>query len=93
MRAMLCTMALAVASGHAAADESSFRLKDGPGREVVEAHCSTCHSLDYIEMNSPFLDRKGWQGSVGKMVTIMGAPISEEHVAAIVEYLNKHYGK
>ena len=37
-----------------------------------------CHSLDYIPMNSVFLDRKGWEGSVNKMVKVMGAPISEQ---------------
>ncbi len=36
-----------------------------------------CHSLDYIPMNSLFLDRKGWEGSVNKMIKVMGAPISE----------------
>jgi mono/diheme cytochrome c family protein len=76
-----------------AADESSVRLKDSPGRELVEANCIMCHSLDYIQMNSPFLDRKGWEASVNKMVKVMGAPIGEADARAIVEYLATHYGK
>ena len=36
-----------------------------------------CHSLDYIPMNSVFLDRKGWEASVTKMMKVMGAPIGE----------------
>jgi mono/diheme cytochrome c family protein len=77
----------------AAADESAVRLKDAPGRQLVESNCSMCHSLDYIPMNSPFLDRKGWEGSVKKMIGVMGAPISEADARAIVDYLAAQYGK
>jgi len=52
-----------------------------------------CHSLDYIPMNSVFLDRKGWEASVSKMVKVMGAPIGEQDAAAIVDYLATNYGK
>jgi mono/diheme cytochrome c family protein len=76
-----------------AADESGVRLKDAPGRELVEANCIMCHSLDYIQMNSPFMDRKGWDASVSKMIKAMGAPIREADAKAIVDYLATHYGK
>lgn len=76
-----------------AAGEDQIRLKDGPGRELVEANCATCHSLDYIQMNSPFLDRKGWEATLGKMVNAMGAPIPKEEVPKIVDYLTRYYGK
>jgi hypothetical protein len=52
-----------------------------------------CHSLDYIPMNSVFLDRKGWEASVNKMVKVMGAPISEQDAAVITDYLARNYGK
>ncbi|MCW5622979.1 MAG: cytochrome c [Burkholderiales bacterium] len=87
------TMALVLLAGAAGADEGDVRLRDGTGRSVVEASCSMCHSLDYIPMNSPFLDRKGWEASVTKMIKIMGAPIRAEDVPAIVDYLNKNYGR
>jgi len=76
-----------------AADESSVRLKEGPGRALVEANCVTCHSLDYIQMNSPFLDRRGWEASVNKMIKVMGAPVREDDAKAIVDYLAVHYGR
>jgi len=85
-------IALLVASP-ALADESQVKLKDGEGKATVEANCSMCHSLDYIPMNSVFLDRKGWEGSVNKMIKVMGAPIPERDVPAIVDYLTKNYGK
>ena len=75
------------------AGEGDVRLKDAPGKELVTANCSMCHSLDYIQMNSPFLDRKGWEASVGKMIKAMGAPIAEADVQKIVDYLASQYGK
>jgi hypothetical protein len=74
------------------ADESSIQLHDGPARELVEANCSACHSLDYIVMNSVFLDRKSWQAEVTKMVKVNGAQIADEEQAKIVDYLVNAYG-
>jgi cytochrome c5 len=84
---------LLVAAAPALAQESQLRLIDGPGRQLVEANCVMCHSLDYIPMNSPFLDRKGWEASVNKMVKVMGALIAEADAQKIVDYLAGHYGK
>lgn len=84
---------LALPAAAFAAGEAQIRLKEGPGRELVEANCATCHSLDYIQTNSPFLDRKGWEATLSKMVNAMGAPVPKEDVPAIVEYLSRHYGK
>ena len=83
---------LALAFG-AQAGEDAIELKDGPGREQVQRNCIACHSLDYIQMNSPFLDRKGWEASVGKMIKVMGARIDDADARVIVEYLAAHYGK
>ena len=75
------------------AAEVDLQLKDGPGKQLVEANCTMCHSLDYIQMNSPFLDRKGWEASVNKMIKAMGAPIAEADVQKIADYLASQYGK
>ena len=75
------------------AAEADIHLKDGAGKQLVEANCSMCHSLDYIPMNSPFLDRKGWEASVNKMIKVMGAPVAEGDVKNIVDYLAAQYGK
>lgn len=77
----------------ALADESGIKLKDGPGKDLVTANCVMCHSLDYISMNSAFLDRQGWEKTVDKMINVMGAPIAPENVAPIVDYLTRNYGK
>ena len=88
---LLAGAALVLASG-AVADERPVQLKDAPGKDLVLASCAMCHSLDYIPMNSRFLDRKGWEASVTKMIKVMGAPISPENAAKIVDYLASEYG-
>lgn len=77
----------------ALADEGRIKLKTGPGKELVSANCAMCHSLDYIQMNSMFMDRQGWAKTVDKMINVMGAPIKPEDVAPIVDYLTVNYGK
>ena len=67
-------------------------MKEGPGREKVEANCAACHSLDYIVANSPFLTRQVWDAEVTKMIKAFGAPISDADAKEIVDYLNANYG-
>ena len=74
------------------ADESSIQLRDDPARELVEGSCAACHSLDYVVMNSVFLDRNGWQAEVTKMVKVNGAEIADEEQAMILDYLVRAYG-
>jgi len=57
MKSIVTAIALLAVAAPALAQEDKIKLKDGPGREAVEVNCSVCHSLDYIPMNSPFLDR------------------------------------
>jgi mono/diheme cytochrome c family protein len=83
----------ALLSSAALAGESTVQLKEAAGRDLIERNCVACHSLDYIPMNSPFLDRKGWEGSVTKMINVMGAPIAAQDVPGIVDYLVRNYGK
>jgi mono/diheme cytochrome c family protein len=74
------------------AEEKPVQLKPGPGLDKVEANCGACHSLDYIRMNSPFLNSAAWDAEVTKMIKAFGAPISEADAKAIAEYLKKNYG-
>jgi cytochrome c5 len=92
MHRLFILTALAV-TAPALADESQILLKEAPGKAVVANNCGTCHSLDYIPMNSPFMDQKGWTATVNKMVKVMGAPIKPEDVTPIVDYLAQNYGK
>ncbi|MFI4890583.1 MAG: cytochrome c [Steroidobacterales bacterium] len=74
------------------ADESTVHIAAGPGSDLVRTRCTTCHSLDYIQMNSPFLTRTAWEAEVRKMIKVMGAPVLDSEVTPIVDYLTAHYG-
>jgi mono/diheme cytochrome c family protein len=72
--------------------QENVALKAGTGREVVEGYCGACHSLDYPRTNAPFLDRRGWETEVNKMITAYGAPIGPADAKIIVDYLVANYG-
>ncbi len=93
IRAALCAALLIAPFAAAQAGEADIVLKDGSGKDRVQVHCMVCHSTDYIVMNSPFLDRKGWEATVAKMIKVMGAPIPDEDARLIVDYLVASYGK
>lgn len=75
----------------ATADEDAIKLKPGDNLEIVEQNCAACHSLDYIQMNSPFLDEKGWTAEVTKMVNVFGASIETADQQKIIAYLSANY--
>jgi len=92
MKASLIWLILALmAAAGAHADEKPVPLKEAPGQPAVEENCASCHSLDYLRTNSPFLDRKGWQAEVNKMINVFGAPVASGDVKTIVDYLAENY--
>lgn len=91
--ATILASAMAAVCASAVADESQVQLYDGPGRELVQTRCAACHSLDYIQQNAPFPNRKLWESEVNKMINAFGAPIAKEDIAGIVDYLAKYYGR
>jgi mono/diheme cytochrome c family protein len=92
MRAIAIILFGALAAAPAAAQEKPVALKRAPGLDKVEAHCGACHSLDYIQMNSPFPNAALWDAEVTKMIKAFGAPIDEADARAIVDYLKANYG-
>jgi sulfite dehydrogenase (cytochrome) subunit B len=92
--------ALALMSGGAAADgkvsiqppAETAVLKPGPGQDVAQANCFSCHSVDYIYMQPPMTEAQ-WRAVVVKMKKVMGAPIADEDVDVIVKYLVSQNGK
>lgn len=77
----------------AAAGEKPVQLMKAPGADKVEANCAACHSLDYIPMNSTFLNAAGWDAEVTKMISAFGAPISPDDAKIIGDYLKANYGQ
>ena len=89
----LFLLSLMVAGAGAARTSLRSSSRTRPAGSWSRKTVSTCHSLDYIPMNSAFLDRKGWEASVTKMMKVMGAPIPNDEVPGIVDYLTRNYGK
>src|SRR5207244_3930506 len=81
------TKAITLPPDHAYGD-----LTPGPGVEVAQRACRSCHSTDYIVMQ-PRSDAKQWEAVVTKMIKVFGASISDEDAKAIVRYLSTAYGK
>jgi len=69
------------------------RLEESPlpGYALATAMCYTCHSADYSRVQ-PVSSRAYWKATVTKMQKTFGAPIPDEAVEPIVEYLVKTYG-
>jgi sulfite dehydrogenase (cytochrome) subunit B len=92
MRTILIALAAATIAFPAMADEKPVDLKKAPGLDKVEGNCRACHSLDYIQMNSPYPNAALWDAEVTKMIKAYGAPITDADAAAIKDYLKKNYG-
>ena len=75
----------------ALAGEETVHLTDAPAHDMVASRCVTCHSLDYITMNAPVLDRAGWEKTIRKMVDRFGAPISDEEARQITRLSRQNY--
>ncbi len=84
------SVALLLAAPAALADEP-VTLKPGPGLDAVQASCATCHTLNYIRMNSVFLTPDVWKAEVTKMRTALGAPIDDDTADIIIKYLSATY--
>jgi mono/diheme cytochrome c family protein len=67
------------------------QLKPAAGVEAAQANCMICHSVDYVQSQPP-MPRKFWEGEVKKMQQKYGAPVPDEKIAALVDYLVAAYG-
>ena len=66
--------------------DSSARFPAGPGADLADANCLSCHSVGMI-MNQPVLSRAAWEAEVNKMRNVFKAPVDAADVAAITDYL------
>jgi sulfite dehydrogenase (cytochrome) subunit B len=92
MRTIRFVLSAALIAHPVAAEEKPIELKKAPGLDKVETNCASCHSLDYIQMNSPFPSAAVWDAEVTKMIKAFGAPIEDADAASIKDYLKQNYG-
>ncbi len=71
---------------------AGMAFKPGPGLAAVQGNCLSCHSSAYVS-TQPVLSKAQWAAEVTKMKNVYGAPIADDAVPAIVDYLTAQYGK
>jgi sulfite dehydrogenase (cytochrome) subunit B len=63
-----------------------------PGYEKAQANCVACHSAEYMLYQPPTAPRGYWDTMVKRMKAVFKAPIADEDMPVIVDYLVKTYG-
>jgi sulfite dehydrogenase (cytochrome) subunit B len=90
--ALAAVASAAIAAPYRLPPEPAIALPPGPGVELVQAHCSACHSLDYITTQPPAMGQAFWADTIAKMIKTYGAEIPADHQAAIIAYLARKDG-
>ncbi len=72
-----------------AGDES---FPSGVGSEIATSHCLICHSAGMV-LTQPPLKKDEWRAEIMKMRTVYGAPIPEDQVDGLSEYLKNIDGR
>ena len=85
-------------TGTTLAKPLSYKLPDdiaafrpGPGVEVAQSNCASCHSADYINFQPPKKGQAFWEAEVQKMIKVYHAPINEKDAKTITDYLANSY--
>ena len=63
-----------------------------PGYAKAQANCTLCHSAEYMRYQPPSAARPYWDAMVHRMKTVFKAPVADEDMPEIVDYLVKTYG-
>jgi hypothetical protein len=69
-----------------------YRTSNLPGYQLVQKNCIVCHSAQYVLTQPPTSTRQYWTDTVHKMEKTFGAPIPQEDMPAMIDYLVKVYG-
>jgi sulfite dehydrogenase (cytochrome) subunit B len=63
-----------------------------PGYAKAQANCTMCHSAEYMRYQPPNAARPYWDAMVHRMKVVFKAPIADEDMPEIVDYLARTYG-
>lgn len=101
MKRIVVVIALAAAFGCAQARVAPVatapaapgsELPDGAGRTILQASCTSCHSLREVTKFAGYYTRAQWHDIVVTMVQY-GADVDEKDVEVLADYLVEHLGK
>jgi mono/diheme cytochrome c family protein len=73
-------------------DGEQLRASPLPGYAKAQANCVACHSAEYMLYQPPTAPRGYWENMVKRMKVVFKAPIADEDMPVIVDYLVKTYG-
>lgn len=73
-------------------ETASYNPSSLPGYNLALQNCMTCHSAQYVATQPMTSSRAYWEATVKKMKKPFGAPLKDEDMPAIVDYLVKTYG-
>lgn len=77
-------------SATAAHSADRFNLPQGPGRDLIDGHCQTCHDLQSV-VDSAGIRRGAWDAVLANMDDF-GLRISDDQRAQILDYLATYLG-
>src|SRR5205823_3951860 len=66
-------------------------FKQDAGAEIANGQCLICHSVEYVSTQPP-MARPFWKSSIQKMQQKYAAPIPDDQVEPLADYLTKNYG-
>lgn len=71
---------------------ASVELPDGPGKQILNRACVSCHSLTEVTKFRGFYTRPQWRDVVQTMVDY-GAAVSDNDAEVLTSYLTENLGK
>lgn len=99
MLSIVAAVAASVATSSAIALEiklpqetAMYKPSSLPGYALALQNCMTCHSAQYVATQPTTSSRQYWEATVKKMKKPFGAPLKDEDIPVIVDYLVKTYG-
>jgi len=63
-----------------------------PGYAKAQAICAACHSAEYLQYQPATAPRPYWDAMAKRMKVVFKAPIADDDIPLIVDYLVKTYG-
>jgi len=63
-----------------------------PGYAKAQANCVACHSAEYMLYQPATAPRAYWEAMAKRMKAVFKAPIADDDIPLIVDYLAKTYG-
>jgi mono/diheme cytochrome c family protein len=92
----VCTLALAATAAPKTIElpPDGVQLKESPlpGYALAQTQCVACHSAEYMRYQPAGAARPYWDAMTRRMKAVFKAPLNDDDIPAIVDYLVKTYG-